>query len=275
MADRDDHNVKEHGCSLDENTRMQYLKAMGIQPWFERYADVSSLTDVEDFPVSSVENNLQPNDVRQSQLDSRSVTDIAPGDTVKEKNEVPDVSRQNWQQLKTTVSQCQLCELHISRTQTVFGAGNPAADLLIIGEAPGADEDAKGEPFVGRAGQLLDAMLKAIDLDRPTVFITNVLKCQPPNNRNPHTSEIVCCDPYLQRQIELIQPKVILALGRIAAHHLLISQEPLGAMRQRQHSYNGIPLLVSYHPAYLLRKPVDKRKSWQDLLQVKKQLTSL
>ena len=181
----------------------------------------------------------------------------------------------DWGQLQQAVAGCQLCELHSSRSNTVFGVGNQNADLLLIGEAPGADEDLKGEPFVGRAGQLLDAMLKAINLDRQQVYISNVLKCQPPDNRNPHVSETLCCDPYLQRQIALIQPKLILALGRVAAHHLLVSQDALGKLREKQHNYNGIPLLVSYHPAYLLRKPVDKRKSWQDLLKVKQQLTTM
>ncbi len=174
-----------------------------------------------------------------------------------------------WQQLERAVSGCTKCELHTSRTQTVFGIGNNNADLLIIGEAPGRDEDLQGEPFVGRAGQLLNAMLAAIGLQRDQVYIANILKCRPPNNRDPKNEEADACNPWLQQQIDLIQPDVILALGRIAAHQLLNSDQSLGALRGIQHNYAGIPLIVSYHPAYLLRKPVDKRKSWQDLKQIK------
>jgi DNA polymerase len=183
-----------------------------------------------------------------------------------------DIASLDWSSLQQTVSQCQLCELHASRTQTVFGVGSPDADVLIIAEAPGDEEDVTGEPFVGRAGKLLDAMLHAIQFDRQQVYITNVLKCRTPQNRDPHTSEILCCDAYLQRQIALIKPKVILALGRVAAQHLLITQNPLASLRGRIHSCNGIPLLATYHPAYLLRTPAEKGKVWQDLLQLKQVL---
>ena len=246
---------KQQGSSLTEDDRLQYLQAMGVQPWFEKQPEPSQQ------PAPPVET------IQSQPAESVKALDAALPPAAK-----MDVSIMDWQQLQQAVSQCQLCELHSTRTQTVFGVGRQDADLLIIGEAPGAEEDRQGEPFVGRAGQLLDAMMQAIQLDRSKIYIANVLKCRPPDNRNPHTSEIVCCDAYLQRQIELVQPKVILALGRIAAHHLLVSQESLGKLRQQAHSYNGIPLIVSYHPAYLLRKPVDKRKSWQDLLQVKKRL---
>ena len=230
---------------------------MGIQPWFEKRPVVQSSPSVVNEPaVEQVVEVSEPLDVAvESKLPASG-----------------DIATMDWQQLQQAVSQCQLCELHRTRTQTVFGVGNPQAALMVIGEAPGADEDRLGEPFVGRAGKLLDAMMQAIQLDRTKIYIANVLKCRPPDNRNPYTSEIVCCDAYLQRQIELVRPKVILALGRIAAHHLLVSQESLGKLRQQQHLYQGIPLVVSYHPAYLLRKPVDKRKSWQDLLHIKKLL---
>ena len=174
-----------------------------------------------------------------------------------------------WQQLEQAVSDCTKCELHTSRTQTVFGVGNKNADLLIIGEAPGRDEDLQGEPFVGRAGQLLNAMLAAIGLQRDQVYIANILKCRPPNNRDPKPEEAEACDPWLQQQIALIQPGVILVLGRIAAHKLLNTEQSLGELRGKQYNYAGIPLIVSYHPAYLLRKPVEKRKSWQDLKRIK------
>jgi len=174
-----------------------------------------------------------------------------------------------WQQLEQAVSNCTKCDLHTSRTQTVFGVGNKNADLLIIGEAPGRDEDVQGEPFVGRAGQLLNAMLAAIGFQRDQVYIANILKCRPPDNRDPKPEEAVACSSWLQQQIELIQPCVILALGRIAAHKLLNTDQSLAALRSKQHDYAGIPLIVSYHPAYLLRKPIEKRKSWQDLKRIK------
>jgi len=179
-----------------------------------------------------------------------------------------------WQQLEQAVSSCKKCELHTSRTQTVFGVGNKNADLLIIGEAPGRDEDVQGEPFVGRAGQLLNAMLAAIGFQRDQVYIANILKCRPPNNRDPKPEEAAACNSWLQQQIELIQPGVILALGRIAAHNLLNTDQSLAALRAKQHDYAGIPLIVSYHPAYLLRKPIEKRKSWQDLKRIKLLLNS-
>ena len=152
-----------------------------------------------------------------------------------------------------------------SRTNTVFGVGNPEADWLIIGEAPGAEEDRRGEPFVGRAGQLLDQMLFAIGQSRDTVFIANILKCRPPNNRDPKPAEAAACRAYLERQIELIRPKIILAVGKIAAQNLLGTDDPVGRMRGRPHDLGGIPLVVTYHPAYLLRSPSQKHKSWSDL----------
>lgn len=188
--------------------------------------------------------------------------------------DVPASSDVIWAQLEQAVSSCTACELHTSRTQTVFGVGNKSADLLIIGEAPGRDEDLQGEPFVGRAGQLLNAMLAAIGFQRDQVYIANILKCRPPNNRDPKPDETAACNSWLQQQIELIQPEVILALGRIAAHQLLNTDQSLAALRGKQHKHAAIPLIVSYHPAYLLRKPIEKRKSWQDLKHVKFLLNS-
>jgi DNA polymerase len=147
----------------------------------------------------------------------------------------------------------------------VFGVGNSAADWMIIGEAPGAEEDRRGEPFVGRAGKLLDEMLLAVGQRRRDVFIANILKCRPPNNRDPSAEESASCRPYLQRQIELVQPKIILAVGRIAAQQLLQSDAPVGRLRGKVHDLDRIPLVVTYHPAYLLRSPSQKRKSWDDL----------
>lgn len=174
-----------------------------------------------------------------------------------------------WSLLAKQVAGCQACQLCESRTQTVFGVGDQQADLLIVGEAPGFHEDQQGEPFVGRAGQLLNAMLHAIGLSRQQVYIANVLKCRPPENRDPRPEEVQQCTPYLEQQVALLQPKVMLAVGRIAAHFLLGSNEALSRLRQRQHQFADTPLIVSYHPAYLLRRPSDKGKAWQDLQTVK------
>ena len=170
-----------------------------------------------------------------------------------------------WDDLRECVANCTRCKLSQSRTNTVFGVGNPDADWLIIGEAPGAEEDRRGEPFVGRAGQLLDQMLLAIGQSRDSVFIANILKCRPPNNRDPKPDEAAACRAYLERQIELLRPKIILAVGKIAAQNLLGSADPVGRMRGRPHQFSGIPLVVTYHPAYLLRSPSQKQKSWSDL----------
>ena len=175
------------------------------------------------------------------------------------------IGAMDWDTLAQTVAGCSRCDLHKTRTQTVFGVGPRLAQWLFVGEAPGAEEDRQGEPFVGPAGQLLNAMLFALGLKRDEVYIANVLKCRPPNNRDPQPQEVSCCEPYLQRQIELLQPRVIVALGRHAAHSLLKSDAPLSRLRTGQHTYHDIPLVVTYHPAYLLRTPSDKRKTWEDL----------
>jgi DNA polymerase len=177
----------------------------------------------------------------------------------------PSAAGMDWDELRQAVSGCTRCELSGSRTQTVFGVGDPAADWMIIGEAPGAEEDRRGEPFVGRAGQLLDEMLRAIGLARDKVFIANILKCRPPNNRDPKAAEMAACRDYLMQQIQLLQPKIILAVGRIAAQSLLESDDPVGRMRGRVNDFDGVPLVVTYHPAYLLRSPSQKQKSWDDL----------
>jgi len=181
----------------------------------------------------------------------------------------------DWDELRAAVSQCTGCALHSSRQQTVFGVGDTNAQLLVIGEAPGADEDRIGEPFVGRAGQLLNAMLRAIGLARESVYIANILKCRPPGNRDPKPEEATTCTPYLARQIGLLQPRAVLALGRISAQWLLRSELPVGRLRGEIHSLNpwDVPLIVSYHPAYLLRSPAAKAKAWQDLLLVRELLS--
>lgn len=172
----------------------------------------------------------------------------------------------DWPELKKQVADCTACKLRSSCTQTVFGVGDEKAEWLFVGEGPGADEDLQGEPFVGQAGKLLDNMLAAIKLKRGNnVYIANVVKCRPPNNRTPEPDEISQCLPYLQRQIALIKPKLIVALGKTAATALLGRDVTLGSLRGTVHDYQGIPLIITYHPAYLLRSPAEKAKAWQDL----------
>jgi DNA polymerase len=171
----------------------------------------------------------------------------------------------DWDALEAAVRDCRLCGLCETRTQTVFGTGERKARLMVIGEAPGAEEDRRGEPFVGRAGQLLNSMLAAAGFERSQVYIANVLKCRPPDNRDPGALEVAQCLPYLRRQIELVGPAAILCVGRIAAQRLLGREEPLARMRGRVHEFGGVPVVVTYHPAYLLRSPTDKRKAWIDL----------
>lgn len=209
----------------------QILNNMGIRVWQQRPADLAP-------PVEDL-SQPQPNKV---------VT-------------------MDWDQLQQQVTNCQQCTLSTSRTKTVFGSGNQQADWLFIGEAPGADEDRQGEPFVGRAGQLLTAMIEALGLQRDQVYIANVLKCRPPENRDPMGTEVQSCNSYLHRQIALVEPRIIIALGKFAAQSLLQSSQPVSKMRGavHRHGNNNIPLVVTYHPAYLLRSPVDKRKAWQDL----------
>lgn len=181
-------------------------------------------------------------------------------------NRAQQIGRMDWDELTHAILQCTACPLHTTRTQAVPGVGDRHADWLVVGEAPGAEEDAKGEPFVGQAGRLLDAMLAAIDLARGrNVYIANVLKCRPPGNRNPAPEEVAACLPYLLRQIELLQPRIIFAVGRFAAQALLGTEEAIGRLRGRVHRHRGIPVIVSYHPAYLLRNPADKAKAWEDL----------
>jgi DNA polymerase len=173
----------------------------------------------------------------------------------------------DWGTLREQVAACVACELCKTRTQTVFGVGNTQAEWLVIGEAPGAEEDRQGEPFVGRAGQLLNAMLLAVGRPRETVFIANILKCRPPGNRDPKPDEVAKCLPFLEQQIGLLKPKLMLAVGRIAAQNLLGTDAPLARLRGKLHHFGaaGTPLVITYHPAYLLRTPGDKRKAWEDL----------
>jgi DNA polymerase len=177
----------------------------------------------------------------------------------------------DWLALREAVATCRACGLCDSRTRTVFGVGHEQARWMIVGEAPGEQEDREGEPFVGKAGQLLDQMLKAVGFTRESapperqVYIANVLKCRPPANRNPLPEEVARCEPYLRRQVALVRPTLILAMGRFAVQSLLGTSEPIGRLRGRVHAYEGVPVVVTYHPAYLLRTPQDKARSWEDL----------
>ena len=186
----------------------------------------------------------------------------------------PALAALDWQALRDTVAACRACGLCESRSQTVFGTGHRQAHWMVVGEAPGEQEDLQGEPFVGASGQLLDRMLQALNLTRAAdgpeppsqrVFIANTLKCRPPRNRNPTAAEMAQCEPFLVRQIELLQPRLILAMGRFAVQALLRTDEPIGKLRGRVHHYQGVPLVVTYHPAYLLRNLPDKARAWEDL----------
>jgi uracil-DNA glycosylase family 4 len=208
---------------------------------------------------------------------------LAPIWRLRQKQEVPERQEAlqtkpatGWIELKQAVPACTACGLHKSRTQTVLGVGDEQADWMLIGEAPGAEEDRLGEPFVGQAGKLLDNMLAAIDLKRSeNVYIANVLKCRPPGNRNPEPEEVEKCSPHLRAQIELIGPKLILAMGRFAAQTLLNTDASIASLRGRLHHYAGVPLIVTYHPAYLLRNLPDKAKAWEDLLFARRTMASL
>jgi DNA polymerase len=229
--------------------RERYLAELGIPVWRARAAAAA------------------PASTQQKETAAEVAVPSAPA--------APGSDQEAWSLLEANVRACTLCALHRTRTQTVFGVGRRDATLFVIGEAPGADEDRQGEPFVGRAGQLLNAMLRAIGLARAEVYIANILKCRPPNNRDPEQSESACCTPYLERQIELVRPRVLLAVGRIAAQWLLQTDSPIGRIRGRAFHYGPreTPLVVTYHPAYLLRSPLEKAKAWTDLLLVKELLS--
>lgn len=214
--------------------KIRYLDGMGIQSWRLRGAEPSAADAIEP---------------RAEEASSGPVEVMG------------------WNALQSRVAGCTACELHRQRTQTVFGTGDHSARWLVIGEAPGAEEDRLGEPFVGRAGGLLDAMIRAVGAQREQVYIANIVKCRPPSNRNPHADEAARCAPYLMRQIELLKPKLILAMGRVAASNLLATDKTIGALRGEVHEFGAarIPVIVTYHPAYLLRKPSEKAKSWADL----------
>lgn len=280
--------------------RLAYLQAMQIDVWQRRElpADAERAAPVVESPVESAPAAAVPSatpvssaataeprsaetftaqsqhTVVEPRSDWPAVADMAPAQQTaafmpadNEPAYGTAVAGMDWQALEIAVRDCTRCPLHATRTNPVFGVGDRNARWMIIGEAPGADEDRQGEPFVGRAGQLLNVMLKAIGLSREQVFIANILKSRPPNNRDPNAEEVRACLPYLYRQIELVNPQILICVGRIAAQTLLDVATPIGKLRGKVHTIaGGRPLVVTYHPAYLLRSPGEKRKSWADLL---------
>ncbi|MEJ2480177.1 MAG: uracil-DNA glycosylase [Acidihalobacter sp.] len=231
---------------------------MGIQAW-ERRVDLPGIRSTA-APIQEVP-QAEPSQVATA-------TELPPPEPrISAAAEESSVAGLDWPELEAQVGQCTLCELHNGRTHTVFGVGARDADWMIIGEGPGAEEDRQGEPFVGRAGQLLNNMLRALGLRREAVYIANIVKCRPPGNRDPKPEEAAACRPYLERQIALVKPRLILAVGRIAAQNLLDTDVAVGKLRGRAHRYGEarIPLVVTYHPAYLLRSPEQKARAWEDL----------
>jgi DNA polymerase len=284
---------------MDERRRLQYLEAMGIAVWVPRMAalapavTVTSTRPAELGGASSAPPELDraasaciptgveatPSGPRPASRTARdqgvsNAVDPLTQSSIGSRAVAADPSEMDWEALARAVSECRACALCETRTRTVFGVGSQTAELLIIGEAPGADEDRAGEPFVGRAGQLLTRMLATIGLTREQVYIANVLKCRPPGNRDPRPEEVIQCQGYLLRQIALIGPRLILCVGRIAAQHLLQTDASLGVLRGRWLEFGprAIPLRVTYHPAYLLRSPDQKAKAWDDLTAVAQRL---
>ena len=245
------------------------LREMGIRLWTAPQAAPSAEVpahQAEPRPVATAEAVVH-NAAAQATAPPRPVAAAAGGGAERERA----IAAMDWPALCAAVAQCTACELCRERRQTVFGVGHHQAHWMIVGEAPGEQEDKLGEPFVGPAGQLLDNMLQALQLTRQAadaarqVFIANTLKCRPPRNRNPQPTELAKCEPFLMRQIELVRPRIILAMGRFAVQSLLRSSEPIGKLRGRVHRYQGVPLVVTYHPAYLLRNLADKARAWDDL----------
>lgn len=249
---------------MDDAVRLQYLKAMGIDVWVSRHPPLvapqaKDASHAVDGGVGWAESNEAHHD---------GLENVEPADawaSLYTAHPPQHAGDDAWKDLQHEVSICRACGLCETRTQTVFGVGDRQADWLLIGEAPGQNEDLQGEPFVGKAGQLLNEMLRAIGLKREQVYIANMLKCRPPNNRDPQVDEIAACHGFLQQQIALIRPKIILAVGRIAAQNLLHTQQSLSRLRGTLYQLDGVPMTVVHHPAYLLRSPTEKAKAWEDL----------
>lgn len=260
--------------SLDLDDRQRAMLAeMGVrlfeplesEPAAALPAAVPAARPVRAEPVSTEAPRVQP--VFRTEPASRDVAPPPVHTLVQAaRADAAGIELMQWDALEEAVAACRACGLCEGRRNTVFGVGDRRADWLVVGEAPGENEDLQGEPFVGQAGKLLDNMLKALGLDRQRkVYIANVLKCRPPGNRNPLPQEVAQCEPFLRRQVQLLQPKIILAMGRFAVQSLLGTEEPIGRLRGRRHEYMGVPVVVTYHPAYLLRTLPDKAKAWADL----------
>ncbi|MDH5691693.1 MAG: uracil-DNA glycosylase [Gammaproteobacteria bacterium] len=245
-----------------DHRRSLLLKTMGIAQWQRR--DGGSIT--ESVPEEIIPTEIIPLEVIPVEAISEPPQPVKVEVPVQREAPRPHVE-DSWQCIDYEVKQCTACDLHQTRTNTVLGVGNRQADWMIVGEAPGRDEDQQGEPFVGAAGLLLNQMLRAIGLKREQVYIANVLKCRPPNNRDPRPEEVTQCLGFLQRQLDQVQPKMILSVGRHSAQNLLKTEESVGRLRGAVHQFGDkkIPLIVTYHPSYLLRKPLEKRKAWADL----------
>ena len=246
--------MKSGNKIMSNNT---HLEKLGLGRWHHRDRDKADGLGNETKEMNDATASEETENVGEENPKTTTLTLSAEGRYLRQ-----------WRVVRKEVSECVLCELHRTRKNTVFGVGNEDADIMLVGEAPGADEDDQGEPFVGRAGKLLDSMLVAIGLSREQVFVANILKCRPPNNENPTPEQEEKCRPYLDRQIELIQPQVILALGAVAAHNILGVETPIGQLRGTVHkmSESGIPVVPTYHPAYLLRRPQGKAQALEDLL---------
>ena len=259
-----------------ENRRQNYLSLMQIPAWRLRAdafpsaapAQVALANDISaslviDAPLESAPSHL---DASPEATPAAALSDVAAAN---------DLAALGWPELRLRVAQCTDCSLHSRRRNTVFGSGSTSARLVLVGEPPGQREDESGEPFVGPAGELLGAMMAAIGLRREDVFIANILKCRPPRNRDPEPEEVTSCTPMLTRQLELLQPDLLVALGRVAAQHLLETKLPLGKLRGQVHRYGQrqLPLMATYHPADLLRSPLEKRRSWEDLCAIRQMLS--
>ncbi|WP_200374787.1 uracil-DNA glycosylase [Thiocystis violacea] len=285
---------------MEEWRRRAYLEAMGVTVWESRAPLIEEPVWTESAPTDDAPRSCSQDAGQTSTEPAGMLAEAAWVEAIPEPpprarslepvvgSEAPSpaseaepganaIERMDWEALEAAVAGCRACGLCESRNRTVFGVGDRTAKLMLIGEAPGADEDRAGEPFVGRAGQLLDRMLAAIGLSREQVYIANLLKCRPPGNRDPKPEEALQCQAYLMRQIALIQPRLILSVGRISAQHLLRTDTPVGRLRGRWFADgpDGIPLRVTYHPAYLLRSPEQKAKSWEDLTEIRRRLESL
>jgi uracil-DNA glycosylase len=254
---------------MDPNQRLRYLNSMGIDVWVRRQKPeevfppaIGSFHTVSSCNSLSVDLGLETANYPIQSNIAAGISDLASSTG---SYQIATLEEDSWGRLQNQVAVCRNCVLHETRTQTVFGTGSHNPGLMLIGEAPGQDEDLQGEPFVGKAGQLLNEMIRAIGFKRQEVYIANILKCRPPKNRDPQAAEVNACNYFLLEQIRLLQPKLIIAVGRIAAQNLLKTEQSLGKLRGTIHQFDNTPVVVIHHPAYLLRSPHEKAKAWEDL----------